>query len=210
MINNLYNTPVATAIFGLTLVFSLYVFSNPQWFGRWMLHPFGIYRNKSRYYTIFTSGLIHKDWMHLLFNMVTFYYFGFSLEAMFVQFSGSTGHLLFALLYVISMVLSDIPTILQQKNNPGYYSLGASGSVCAILFSFILFQPKAQLGVFMIIPMPAYLFALLFVGYSMWAAKKSSDGINHDAHLFGALTGVLITLLMYPWVFRHFIGSFIG
>ncbi|MEJ5055193.1 rhomboid family intramembrane serine protease [Sphingobacterium sp. MYb382] len=209
MIEYLYLTPVASVIFGLTIALSVYVFSNPQYFGKFMLHPYGIYRDKSRVYTILTSGLIHKDWMHLLFNMMTFYFFGFSLELMFVQFSGPTGHLLFALLYIVSLVLSDIPTLIQQKNNPGYYSLGASGAICAVLFSFILFQPKSMLGLFMIIPIPAYLFAFLFLGYCIWASKKAQDGINHDAHLFGALSGLLITLLLYPWAFRHFVSQFI-
>lgn len=208
MLDSLYNTPVASVIFALTIGLSLFVFSNPQWYGRLMLHPYSIHQDKSKAYTILTSGLIHKDWMHLLFNMMTFYYFGFSLELMFVQFSGPLGHLLFALLYVVSLILSDIPTLLQQKNNPGYYSLGASGAICAVLFSFILFQPKAMLGLFMVIPIPAYLFAFLFLGYCIWASKKAHDGINHDAHLFGALSGLVLTLLMYPWAFRHLLSQF--
>lgn len=208
MLNYLIATPVASVIFALTIGVSLYTFSNPQYFSRLMLNPYAIHRDKSRLITIFTSGLVHKDWMHLLFNMMTFYFFGFSLEAMFVQFSGVAGHILFAGLYIVSLVLSDLPTIVQQKNNPGYFSLGASGAICAILFSFILFQPKATLGLFMIIPMPAYLFALLFLGYCIWAAKKANDHINHDAHLFGALSGLALTLLMYPWAFRHFISQF--
>src|SRR5690606_28283634 len=187
----LYATPVASIIFALTIGFSLYLFSNPQYYGKYMLHPYGIHRDKSKLYTVFTSGLIHKDWMHLIFNMMTFYFFGFSLETMFVQFSGPVGHLFFALLYILSLVLSDIPTILQQKNNPGYYSLGASGAICAVLFSFILFKPNALLGLFFVIPIPAYLFAFLFLGYCIWASKKAQDGINHDAHLFGALTGLV-------------------
>ena len=208
MIQYLYLTPVASVIFGLTIALSIYVFANPQYFGRLMLSPYRIHQDKSRLYTIFTSGLIHKDWMHLLFNMMTFYYFGFSLELMFVQFSGPVGHVLFALLYIVSLVLSDIPTILQQKNNPGYFSLGASGAICAVLFSYILFQPKAMLGLFMIIPIPAYLFAFLFLGYCIWASKKAHDGVNHDAHLFGALSGLLLTILLYPWAFRHFVSQF--
>ncbi|HLS94371.1 MAG TPA: rhomboid family intramembrane serine protease [Sphingobacterium sp.] len=208
MLQTFQATPVASVIFALTIGMSLFVFSNPHWFGRLMLHPHTIHRDRSRFYTILTSGLIHKDWMHLLFNMMTFYYFGFSLESMFVQFSGAAGHLYFALLYLLSLVLSDVPTILQHRNSIGYYSLGASGAICAVLFSFILFQPKAMLGLFMIIPMPAYLFALLFLGYCIWASKKANDGINHDAHLYGALTGIALTLLLYPWSIRHFIGQF--
>src|SRR5690606_20077636 len=146
------NMPVASVIFALTIGLSIYVFSNPEWFGRLMLHPYSIHRDKSRWYLILTSGLIHKDWMHLLFNMITFYYFGFGLEQIFVSISGATGHVLFFLLYVIGLVLSDIPTILQQKNNYNYHSLGASGAISAVLFSFILFEPKMMLGIFMVIP----------------------------------------------------------
>lgn len=202
------HTPVASVFFAVTIATSIYAFSNPQLYGSMMLHPYSIHRDKSKWYTVFTSGIIHADWGHLLFNMITFYYFGFALERFFVQVSGGIGHLYFALLYIVSLVLSDIPTIVQQKNNPGYYSLGASGAISAALFGYILFQPKAMLGIFMIIPMPAYLFAVLYIGYCIWASKNSNDRINHDAHLFGALSGILITILFYPWIFRHFIDQF--
>lgn len=208
MLYYLYATPVSSVIFALTIGLSLYVFSNPQWYAKLMLHPYTLHRDKSKWYMVFTSGLIHKDWMHLIFNMMTFYYFGFALEAMFVQFSGAVGHVLFAGLYLVSLILSDIPTIIRQKNDPGYYSLGASGAICAVLFSFIMFQPKAMLGLFMVIPIPAYLFAFLFLGYCIWASKQARDGINHDAHLFGALAGLGLTILLYPWSIGHLISQF--
>lgn len=201
-------TPVASLIFALTVGLSIYTFSNPQLFGRLMLHPYSIQRDRSKWYLILTSGLIHKDWMHLLFNMITFYYFGFALESILVANSGSIGHVYFAGLYIIALVLSDIPTIMQQKDNIGYYSLGASGAVSAVLFSFILFYPKVTLYIFMALPMPAFVFAFLYLGYCIWASKNARDHINHDAHLFGALTGLLITILLYPWIIRHFIGQF--
>ena len=201
-------TPVASIIFAITIATSIYVISNPHYFGRLMLHPYSMHRDRSRWYTIFSSGIIHADWGHLLFNMITFYYFGFALEGFFVQVSGPVGHFYFAGLYLASLLLSDIPTISKQKNNPGYYSLGASGAISAVLFSYILFQPKAMLGIFLIIPMPAYLFAVLYIAYCIWAAKKSNDRINHEAHLFGALSGLVLTLLLYPWIFRHFIDQF--
>lgn len=146
--------------------------------------------------------------MHLIFNMITFYYFGFGLEQIFVEISGPMGHLLFALLYIISLVLSDIPTVIRHKDNYGYHSLGASGAISAVLFSYILFNPKMMLGIFMIIPMPAYIFAFVYLGYCIWASKNSNDGINHDAHLFGALTGLLFTIITYPWIIKHFIAQF--
>lgn len=202
----LFLTPVASIIFVITIASSIYSFSNPQVLGEMMLHPYSISRKK-RIYTILTSGLVHRDWGHLLFNMITFYYFGFGLEKLLIQVS-SWGHLQFAIIYILSLILSDIPTIIQEKNNPGYFSLGASGAICAVLFSYILFDPKMMLGIFMIIPMPAYLFGVLFLGYCIWASKNSKDGVNHDAHLFGALSGLILTIIFYPWIIRHFIDRF--
>ncbi|NGM63247.1 rhomboid family intramembrane serine protease [Sphingobacterium sp. SGG-5] len=208
MLQYLYTTPVASVIFAITIATSIYAFSNPHLYGNMMLNPYSIHRDKSKWITVFTSGIIHADWMHLIFNMVTFFYFGFALESIFVQVNGPIGHLYFGLLYIVSLVLSDIPTIIQQKNNPSYYSLGASGAISAVLFSFILFYPKAELRIFFAIPMPAYLFAVLYIGYCIWASKKSADRINHDAHLFGALSGLLITIIMHHWIIKHFIDQF--
>ena len=205
---NLVHAPVASIIFALTIGLSIYVFSNPAMFGKLMLHPYTVSRDKSKWYLMLSSGLIHKDWMHLIFNMITFYYFGFGLEQIFVEISGSLGHVLFALLYIIALILSDIPTVIRQKNNYNYHSLGASGAISAVLFSFILFNPKMMLGIFMVIPMPAYIFAFVYLGYCIWASKNSNDGVNHDAHLYGALTGLLFTILAYPWVIKHFIAQF--
>lgn len=208
MLQYLYATPVASIIFAITVATSVYAFSNPHIYARMMLNPYSMHRDKSKWYTVFTSGIIHADWMHLIFNMLTFFYFGFALESIFVQASGEIGHLYFALLYLVSLVLSDIPTILQQKNNPSYFSLGASGAISAVLFSFILFYPKAELRIFFAIPMPAYIFAGLYIVYCIWASKNSRDRINHDAHLFGALSGLVITILLYNWIIGHFIDQF--
>jgi membrane associated rhomboid family serine protease len=199
-------TPVASLIFAITIAMSLYTFSNPQQFGRWMLHPYGVSKGRNLH-TIFTSGLIHKDWGHLLFNMITFYFFGFGLEAMLASLS-EWGHLQFALVYVLGLILSDLSTIYVHRNNPQYYSLGASGAICAVLFSYIMFQPKTMLGVFLIIPMPAWIFGILFLAYCVWASKQARDGINHDAHFYGAIVGVILTILMYPTIINHFIKQF--
>jgi len=208
MEENIQLAPVACLIFAFTIATSIYAFSNPQVLGKMILNPYSLQRDKSKWYTVFTSGIIHADWMHLIFNMMTFYYFGFALEKILVQASGEIGHLYFAILYLVSLVLSDIPTIIKHKNNPGYYSLGASGAISAVLFSFILFFPKVELRIFFAIPLPAYVFAFIYMGYCIWASKKASDNINHDAHLFGALSGIIITLILYPWIIRHFISQF--
>lgn len=195
MMQYLYMAPVASLIFLFTLVTSIYTFSNTQMYGKLMLHPYSVYRGKN-IYTIFTSGLIHLDWGHLFFNMMTFYFFAFSLETI-------IGHWQFAVLYIVSLALSDLPSILKHKNNFGYNSLGASGAISAVLFSFILFNPKATLLVFFI-PMNAVIFGVVYLLYSAYASKQSST-INHDAHFFGALAGIIITIILYPQVIPYFL-----
>jgi len=199
----LVETPVSSLIFIFTIVTSLYTFYQPNLFGKLMLHPYSIYRGQ-RIYTLITSGLIHRDWMHLLFNMFTFYAFGFQLEAILASLS-AWGHTQFALLYLLSLILSDVGTIAKHKNNYNYYSLGASGAICAILFSFILFQPGMSIYMFFIpIPIPAVIFGPLFLLYCVWAAKAERGSINHDAHFYGAVVGIFITVALYPQVIGHF------
>ncbi len=196
-------TPVASVIFVFTLVTSLYTFYNPSLFGRFMLHPYSVSRG-ANVYTVITSGMIHRDWGHLLFNMFTFFFFAFPLERIFAQMS-SWGHIQFALLYILSLILSDIGTIVKERNNYNYHSLGASGAICAVLFSFILFQPSTSIYLFFIpIPIPAVVFGPLFLLYCVWAAKSARDSINHDAHFYGALSGLIFTIALYPQVVGHF------
>ncbi|MEO8884648.1 MAG: rhomboid family intramembrane serine protease [Mucilaginibacter sp.] len=196
-------TPVASIIFVLTIITTLITFSNEDLYGKMMLHPYSV--SKGKYlYTLITSGLIHKDWMHLFFNMFSFYFFAFQLEA-------TIGHWQFGLLYFLSMVLSDLPSVYKHKEDFWYHSLGASGAISAVIFSFILFSPMSKMMIMPIpIPIPAILFGVLYLLYCTYASKYSQDAINHDAHLFGALSGLLITIIMYPSVVHFFIGQITG
>lgn len=192
----LNETPVASIIFVITVVTSLYAFSNPQVYGKFMLHPYSVNRGE-RIYSIFTSGLIHKDWGHLFMNMLSYYFFAFTLERQIGSFQ-------FGVLYMVSLALSDLSTILKHKDHFWYNSLGASGAVSAVVFSYILFFPNAEFYLFFIpIPINAVIFGILYLIYSAYASKQSSN-INHDAHFFGALAGIIITLIFNPWVINHF------
>lgn len=194
-------TPVSSLIFVFTILTSLYAFyGDGSVFRGLMLHPYSISRNKKRY-TIFTSAFIHADYNHLIFNMLSYFFFAFTLEKI-------VGHWQFALIYIGGIVLSDISSIIKNRNNIGYYSLGASGAVSAVLFSYILFDPTSKIYLFFIpIGIPAYLFALLYLGYCMYAAKNQSDNINHDAHFWGALSGWIITIILFPHIFGYFIQA---
>ena len=192
--------PVASVIFIITLITTVMAFSNETLYGKLMLHPYSV--SKGKYlYTVISSGLIHKDWMHLIFNMLSFYFFAFQLEAI-------IGHWQFAVLYVLSLILSDIPSIVKHKNDFWYHSLGASGAISAVIFSYILFSPMSKMMIIPIpIPIPAILFGVLYLMYCTYASKHSQDAINHDAHLFGALSGLAITIILYPGVIPFFIDQ---
>ena len=190
--------PVASIIFVFTLITSIYAFNNTDLFGKFMLHPYSVAKG-NKLYTFITSGLIHADWMHLFFNMFTFFFFAFKLETM-------IGHWQFGLLYIVSLVLSDIPTAVRHKDDYRYSSLGASGAISAVLFSYILFQPLSMIGV-MFIPMPAIVFGVLYLVYCVYMSRNSRDSINHDAHFFGALTGLILTVMLVKGIIPHFIGQ---
>jgi membrane associated rhomboid family serine protease len=202
-------TPVASIIFLFTVVTSIYAFSNHEVYGKFMLHPYSVSRGQ-KLYTLITSGLIHKDWTHLLFNMLSFYFFAFPLERTLASIS-AWGHVHFGLIYVLSLVLSDVSSITKHKDHFWYNSLGASGAVCAVVFSYILFYPLTKMLILPIpIPIPAVLYGFLFLGYCWYAARHASDHINHDAHFYGALTGVLLTIILHPDIVLYFLGQLMG
>jgi len=196
--NYLNDTPVASIIMIFTVITSIYAFNDHGIYGKFMLHPYSVARRRN-IYTLITSGLIHGDWMHLIFNMITFYSFGFALERTIGSFN-------FGLLYFISLIASDIPSVIRHKDDMWYHSLGASGAISAVLFSCILFFPFTSLYIFPIpFPIWAIVFGPLYLIYCMYASRQSRDNINHDAHFFGALAGLILTVLLVPGVIPHFI-----
>lgn len=146
------------------------------------------------YHRLLTCGLIHADGGHLLFNMVTLYFFGQQIERVYVQYVGPFGYLAF---YAVAIVVSVLPSYLGNRHNADYRTLGASGAVSAVLFSFILLDPWALLIVF-VVPMPAIVFGLAYTGYSLWRDRQGTDRINHSAHLWGAAFGVAVTCWVKP------------
>jgi len=192
------SAPVASFVFAITVATSLWAFSNDNVYANMILHPFSVYRGQ-RQYTVITSGLIHNDWMHLFFNMLSYYFFAFQLEPV-------LGHWQFGLLYTASLILSDLPTVYKHKNDEWYHSLGASGAVSAVIFSAIMYNPVSSMYIIPF-PFPIYsiVFGILYLVYCNYASKYSRDNINHDAHMFGALSGLLITIILHPHVAHDFI-----
>lgn len=199
----LQHTPVASIIFVFTIITSIYAFNDPGLFGKFMLHPYSVSR-RHKVYTLITSGLIHADWMHLIFNMMTFFFFAFQLEA-------KIGSWQFGVVYFMGLILSDIPSVIKHKNDMWYNSLGASGAISAVLFSYILFQPFSSMIIFPLpIPIWAIIFGPLYLVYCVYASRHSRDHINHDAHFFGALAGLIVTVLIVPGTIPHFLSQIIA
>jgi membrane associated rhomboid family serine protease len=191
---------VALLILIATLAASLAgLFVNPKIVEHSLFRPYYFLRNR-QYATAVTSGFVHADLPHLIFNMVTFWFFAFPLEK-------QIGPLRFLLLYLSALVVSDVGTYLKHRNDPQYASLGASGAISAVLFAAIVYFPWMKLFIIPIpLPIPAPLFAIAYVGYSWWSARQGRGRINHDAHLGGALYGLLFVLVTDPAAYSRLLG----
>jgi membrane associated rhomboid family serine protease len=184
-------TTIATSLVAL--------FGAPRLLDRSLFRPYWLLRRR-QYDTVVMSGFVHADLTHLLFNMVTFYSFGFGLE----RRIGTTS---LVLLYVVGLLLSHLGTWYKQRNNPEYASLGASGAISAILFAAILYSPGPLLILPIPFPIPAPLFAIGYLAYTYYASKNQTGRINHDAHLGGALTGLAFVALTDPGRYPAFFAA---
>lgn len=191
---------VALVILVITVGLSLLgLYSSPKIIERNLFRPYWLTRRK-QYDTVITSGFVHADLMHLIFNMVTFYFFAFALERW-------IGSVRFALLYLIGLLVSHAGTYYKHKNNPEYASLGASGAISAVLFAAIVYNPHTSLFIIPIpVPIPAPLFALGYLAFSYYASKNPHGRINHDAHLGGAVAGLLFVALTDFDAYRRLMG----
>jgi membrane associated rhomboid family serine protease len=142
---------------------------------------------------VLSSAFLHVDTTHLFVNMLTLYFFASSV----INYVGTGG---FLLVYFGSLLLGNLLSLQFHKNENNYTAVGASGAVVGVLYAAILLQPDMMLGLFFIIPIPAYVFGIGYLFYSIWAMKARRDNIGHDAHFGGAMGGYFITLLIYPSV----------
>jgi len=153
-----------------------------------VLRPYLIAR-RSDYWRLLTSGFVHADIAHLLFNLITFYSFAFALERV-------IGTARFISLYFCGLLASGIGTCIKHRDEPDYASLGASGAILAVLFASIVYFPNGSVYILPIpVPIPSPLFALAYLAYTWFAARRPDGGINHDAHLSGALAGIAFVAL---------------
>ena len=192
---------ITLTIIIVTCIITLTGFRNGKVVDELIFWPPAINKNH-QYYRFITCGLIHADYMHLLFNMLTLYFFGTFMEA---HYQGELGlqKWYYLALYIGALIVSNIPTYLKHRNDYNYRSLGASGAVSAVLFAFILLYPWQKIIV-LVFPVPAIVYGVLFLVYSAYMSKKGGDNVNHDAHFYGALFGILFTIFVSPDVAGDF------
>jgi membrane associated rhomboid family serine protease len=185
----------------ITGITSVYAWSHAELFERWIMSPY-LVRKRGEWYRFLSSGFLHADGGHLIFNMVAFYSFAQIVQFMFASYYGEgLGILLFVVLYLTGIIVSDVPTYLKHRQDPDYRSLGASGGVASVMFSAIMFNPLGKIGIIFLPPqlaLPSFVFGFLYLIYSYYQSKRMGDNINHDAHLYGALYGILFTLALVP------------
>jgi membrane associated rhomboid family serine protease len=188
---------------GLTVVVSWLAFERPKLLDRLTLWPPAIDR-KHEYDRLVTHGFVHADWMHLLFNMITLFFFGPLAENFYAQ---AAGPLAYPLFYLVAIVAAIMPTYLRHRHDARYRSLGASGAVSAVLFTYVLLNPWGIIGV-MFIPCPAIVFGVLYLGYSWWADRHGAHGnVNHSAHFWGAAFGIGCAIAVEPRVVPFFLEN---
>jgi len=183
------HSPVATAVFALTILLSIYGFKRQVFLHKMLFSPYQVYHQR-KWSRLVTSGFVHNDFFHLLFNMFTFYFFAFNLEI-------AIGSQNFTIIYFGSLVLSHLLTLFKNKNNYNYRSLGASGAISGVIFGSILIFPTSKMIIMPIpIPLPSVIFGILYLIWCRFANSRANDNINHDAHFSGAVAGIILMLLL--------------
>ena len=189
--------PIVTiALIAITCVVSWMAFDKRSLADRLVLWPPALER-RHEYWRLVSYGFVHADIGHLAFNMITLFFFGREIERVMAGVTGSW--LTYPLFYLAALAVSILPSYLKHRHDANYVSLGASGAVTAVLFAFILLAPWTLIFVFFI-PVPAIVYAVFYVGYSLWMDRRGGDRINHSAHLSGAAFGVLFMVMMAPEV----------
>jgi membrane associated rhomboid family serine protease len=178
----------------VTVGVSLLAFNNAKIMGDLIFDPVRITNNK-QYYRFITSGFIHADFPHLIFNMLSLFMFGKFVEDAFVSIFQEKGKILYLLMYFTGLIVSLLPTYQKNKNNSQYLGLGASGAVSSVVFAGLLLAPTILVGLYFIPPIiPGFIFGPIYLLISTYLGKQSRDNINHSAHIFGALFGLAFVI----------------
>ncbi|TXG35438.1 rhomboid family intramembrane serine protease [Seonamhaeicola maritimus] len=185
---------ITIIVIAANVLFSLKGFKDYGFLDKYKFHVGGVQRGEK--IRVLTAGFLHIDMQHLLFNMITLYFFA----GIVINYLGASG---FIIVYLGSLIFGNLLSLYFHKNEYHYSAVGASGAVTGILYSAILLQPGMTLGLYFIVPIPAYIFGIGYLLYSIYGMKKRIGNIGHDAHFGGAIGGYIITLFMAPWIFER-------
>jgi membrane associated rhomboid family serine protease len=167
--------------------------------------------HKREYYRIFTHAFLHANYFHLGINMLVLYSFGTYIEQAFSELEREgvifSAPFFYLLLYVGSIALASLSTVIRYRNDEHYSAVGASGAVSAVVFTYIFFEPLKKIYFYMVLPIPGILFGILYLIYSSYMGRRESDNINHSAHFWGAVVGFLFPILLEPSLFLTFLDK---
>jgi len=181
---------IGFCIMVITVIFSAKGFNNHTFFARYAFEVEKILVNRD-YKRLITSGLLHVNWLHLIFNMFTLHAFSRSLEY-------TLGWVNFLIIYVGSLLGGNLFALLIHKRHNDYTAVGASGAVNGVIFASMALFPGMSVSLLGILALPGWLYALLFVGISIYGIRSRSDNVGHEAHLGGALIGMIIAIIIHP------------
>ncbi len=195
----------------VTAIVSIICFSSEDLFRKFDFEPYDVVR-KNEWYRFISHGFVHADWVHLIVNMLVFFSFGIHVESIFKGLEDShqlfSAPLAYVVLYFGGMIIATLSTFFKRKDDPNYASVGASGAVSAVLFTSIFFSPLDKILFYGVIPMPGFVFGILYLIYSTYMGRSGRGNVNHDAHLWGAIFGFIFPLFIQPSLLLHFISQF--
>ncbi len=194
-------------IIAITGFISISAFNNIDLFNNLKFNAYQI-KHSGEKYRFFSYALLHSGWMHLIINMYVLYSFGGVVEQSFLVSFGTIGYLYFALLYVGGILFSTLYDFKKHKDDIYYNAVGASGAVSAVVFSSILVYPSGSIFLFPIpFPLPSWVFGIAYLIYSAYMGKKGVDNIGHNAHFWGAIFGIVLTIILVPNVIQNFFST---
>lgn len=186
----------------VTVIVSIACFNNYSLFNKLSCNPYRMVHSRE-WYRIISHGFVHADWTHLIVNMFTFLSFGLYVENQF--FAWGFGSSSFLILYFGGMVAASVYDVWKYRNNQYYSSIGASGAVSSVLFTAIFLHPWDKIYFFAIVPIPSIVFGFIYLLYCQYMAKRDGDNINHNAHFYGAVFGLIFPVLLEPRLLQMFI-----
>lgn len=203
---------ITIVIIALNVIISWKGFNDYSFFDKYKFQIGSIVHNKE-YYRILSSGFLHVDVTHLIFNMLTLYFFANPVIAFFASPQGflfgdfsqtkmNIGYGMFLLTYLLAIIGGNLLSLLIHKKDNWYSAVGASGGVTGILFAAIAAFPQQEIGLYFIIDIPAWIFGILYLGYSVYGMKTNLGNIGHSAHIGGAIVGLLSAILFYPAILQ--------